>query len=87
MKPKPIKLKPIIKSHIITLFKMFNVGDQLRTDDVVKYCKRMIGKQFYPDSGIRYMRELRQDGVINYTSVSKSERIIKVIRIGEPHSL
>lgn len=87
MKPAPVKLKPIIKGHLITFFEMFNVGDQLRTDDCTKYCKRMIGKQFYPDTGIRYMRELRKDGLINYTSISKSERIIKVIAPGESHSL
>lgn len=86
-KPAPIKMKPIIVGHIITFFEMFNPGDMLRTDDAVKYCKRMMGKQFYPDSGIRYMRELREKGVINYTSISKSERIIKVIAPGESHSL
>ena len=87
MKPKPIKLKPIIKANIITLFAMLNVGDQLRTDDVVKYCQRMLGKRCYPDSAIRYMRELREMGKINYTSISKSERIIRVIEPGEVHSL
>ncbi len=87
MKPKPIKLKPIIKKHIITFMDMFRIGDKLRTDDVVKYCRRHIGKQVYPDTVIRYMRELRENEVINYTSISKGERIIEKIAYDQPHSL
>ena len=85
MKPLPIKRQ--IKQHIKTLFGQLRPGDILRTDDVVKYCKRRIGKQFYPDSGIRYMRELRKSGEINYTSLSKRSRQIEVLELGEPHSL
>lgn len=87
MKPKSIKLKPIIKGHIATFFSMFNYGDQFRTEDVVKYCRRMTGKQMYPDSVIRYMREMRDDWDINYTCICKQDRIIKVLELGEPHSL
>ena len=87
MKPKPVKQKPIIQTHIVAFFNMFHVGDMLRTEDVYKYVKRMLGHQMYPDTVLRYMRELRKDEVINYTIVSKSERIIKIIPLGEPHSL
>ena len=87
MKPKPVKLKPQIKQHIKTLFAMLNPGDQLRTEDVYKYVKRMMGKQLYPDTAIRYMRELRQDGEINYTVLSKRDRRIEVLEMGEAHSL
>lgn len=86
-KPAAIKLKPIIKGHIVTYFEMYRVSDQLRTESVVKYCRARIGRKMYPDTVIRYMRELREDCEINYTSISKSERIIKVIAPGEAHSL
>lgn len=82
---KPIKTQ--IRGHVKTLFDMLRPGDQLRTDDVVKYCRRMTGKQFYPDTAIRYMRQMRKREEINYTCISKHERIIKVLKIGEPHSL
>lgn len=87
MKPQPIKLKSQIKQHIKTLFAMLNPGDQLRTEDVYKYVKRMIGKQLYADTAIRYMRELRQNGEINYTILSKRDRRIEVIEMGAAHSL
>ena len=85
MKPLPVKSQ--IKHYIQTLFDMLQPGDQLRTEDVYKFCKRMTGKQFYPDSAIRYLREMRQDEELNYTCVNKQERIIQVLAIGEPHSL
>ena len=59
-KLKPLPQKTRIKGQIKELFDMLRPGDQLRTDDVVRYVKRNLGKQFYPDSGIRYMREMRQ---------------------------
>ena len=65
---------------------MFRVGDQLRTDDVVKYVRRNAGKQFYPDTIIRYMRGLRREGKINYTCMIKQDRIIRVIHLNDPHS-
>jgi len=85
MKPLPIKSQ--IKQYIKTLFDMLQPGDQLRTEDVYKFCKRMTGKMFYPDSCIRYLREMRQDEELNYTCVNKQERIIQVLAMGEPHSL
>lgn len=86
-KLKALPIKRQIKQHIQTLFDMLNPGDQLRTDDIYKYCKRMTGKQFYPDSAIRYMREMRADEEINYTCKNKQERRIEVLDIGEAHSL
>ena len=84
---KPLPQKTMIKQHIKTLFDMLQPTDQLRTDDVYRYVKRMIGKQIYPDTVIRYMREMRQDGDINYTILSKRERRIEVLKPGEAHSL
>ena len=85
MKPHPLKKQ--IKTHIKILFDMLNPGDRLRTEDIYKYCKRMCGKQFYPDTAIRYLRQMRQDEEINYNCVSKRERIIEVIEMGKGHSL
>ena len=82
----PLPIKSQIKQHIKTLFDMLNPGDQLRTEDIYKYCKRMSGKQFYPDSAIRYLREMRQDGELNYNCENKRERRIKVLEFGQPHS-
>ena len=86
-KPKALPVKTQIKQYIKTLFDMLNPGDQLRTEDVYKYCKRMTGKQFYPDTAIRYLREMRQNNVLNYTCINKQERIIRVLSPGEVHSL
>jgi ribosomal protein L24E len=87
MKPKPLKQRKIIKQHIRAFLDQFRPGDQLRTEDVYKYVRRMTGKQHYPGTTIRYMREMRQDGEINYTCTIKKERIIKILRPEEPHSL
>lgn len=87
MKPKPTKQKPIIKAQIKQFLSQFRPGDNLRTDDVVKAVRRGTGRQFYPDTCLRYMRELRQDGEINFTCVFKQDRIIQIIAPGEPHSL
>ena len=86
-KPKALPVKAQIKQYIKTLFDMLQPGDQLRTEDVYKYCKRMTGKQFYPDTAIRYLREMRQNNVLNYTCINKQERIIRVLSPGEVHSL
>ena len=86
-KPKALPVKSQIKQYIQTLFDMLQPGDMLRTEDVYKYCKRMTGKQFYPDTAIRYLREMRQKEELNYTCVNKQERIIQVLAIGETHSL
>ena len=85
-KPRPIKQKPIIKGHIKTFLSMFRPGDQLRSEDIVKYCKRNMGKQLYPDTILRYCRELRQDGLINFTCTNKQDRIYMILENGAAHS-
>jgi len=85
MKPKPDK--PVIKQHIQTFFGMFRVGEKFRSEDVVKYVKRTTGKQFFPDTILRYARELRKDGKINYSYLCKMRREIEVLDAGEPHSV
>jgi len=86
-KPKPIKLKPIIKGHIKTFLSQFRPGDQLRSDRIVRYCRANMGKQMYPDTVLRYAREMRQDGMINFTCTHKQARIYLILKLGEPHSL
>jgi hypothetical protein len=85
-KPPPVKLKPIIKANIKLFLGMFRPGDMLRSEDIVSYCRRMTGKKMYPDTVLRYCRELRQDGVINYSCTSKMDRVFKILAPGEPHS-
>lgn len=79
--------KPIIKQHIRNFFSTLKPGDELRTESICKYVKRNMGKTFYFDSCLRYLREMRQDGELNYTCVLKMDRIIRVINPGAPHSL
>jgi len=85
-KPPPVKLKPIIKGHIRTFLDMFKPGDQLRSEDIVSYCRRMTGKKMYPDTPLRYLREMRQGGEVNYSCTHKHDRIFKILAPGEPHS-
>jgi len=85
MKPQPDK--PVIKQHIQTFFDMFRIGETFQSEDVVKFVKRRTGKQFYPDTILRYARELRQDGKVNYTCTCKMHRVIKVLGVGSPHAI
>jgi hypothetical protein len=87
MKPKPIPQKKKIKAAMMTFLGMFKEGDQLKTEDCIKYCHKYVGRYIYGDTVLRYMRELREDQVINYTCTHKHDRIIKIIPIGTPHSL
>ena len=84
---KALPQKHRIKIQIKNLFSMLYPGDQLKTDDVVKYVRRNVKKQFYPDTIIRYLREMRQDGELNYTVLNKQARQIEVLAMGKPHSL
>ena len=85
MKPLPIKHK--IKAAIVTFLKMFKVGDVLMTDDVINYCHRHVTKYIRDESILRYLRELRQDGEINYNCKQKESRYIEIIEPGQAHSL
>ena len=84
---KTLPQKPIIKQQIANCMQQFRAGDTLRTDDVYRYVKRRTGMQFYPDTVLRYLREMRRDGVINYNCNSKADRVIKIIPPGAPHSI
>jgi hypothetical protein len=87
MKPKPIPQKRKIKAAVMTFLGAFKDGDHLRTEDCIKYCHKYVGRYIYGDTVLRYMRELREKDIINYTCTHKQARIIKIIPIGAPHSL
>ena len=86
-KPKPIKQKPLIKAAILRWLKMFRPGDTIRSEEIVKAVKRDLNiKYLYSDTVLRYLRELRHSGLVNYTCTNKQERIFKIIELNEPHS-
>ena len=77
---KALPKKPVIKHHIRTFFEMQHKGDRFRTEDIIKYCKRHMGiTAIYGDTILRYTRELRQDGVIDYIIDCKQSREVEVI--------
>lgn len=87
MNPLPeLSDKKIIMSHIQQFMNQFRPGDQLRTEDIIKYVHRYHRRYIYGDTILRYLRSLRADGVLSYSCVCKRERIIKVIAPGIPHS-
>lgn len=82
-----LKLKPAIDTQIVLFFDMLQAGDLLKTDDVWKFVKRRLGKTMDRETVVKYMRNLRQAEVINYTCICKARREIQVLEIGQPHSL
>jgi len=84
---KELPMKHKIKAALLTFLEPFRANDQLMTDDCIKYCKRYVTKYIREETILRYLRELRQDGKINYDCRVKEERIIKILPLGEPHSI
>jgi len=88
MKPKPTKLRPKVRAQIIEMFKSYKPGDMLSSFAVVRRVRSHVGKYVNDASIHKYLRGLREDGLINYTYVgSKADGVIKIIPIGEPHSV
>jgi hypothetical protein len=78
MKAHP--LKPQIKQQIKSFFSTMRKGDTFKTEAIVKHCKSHIGiKAIYPDTVLRHLRELRQEGVINYEIKYRQSRVVTVI--------
>ena len=78
MKTHP--LKPVLKTHIEHFFKLFQPGDKFRTEDIIKFCKRRMGvTSIYGDTILRYTRELRKEGAIDYEIKCRNSRIVTVI--------
>ena len=82
------QLKPIADAVILTYWKRFRVGDEFKTYSIVRHVRGFTGK-FISDASIgKYLRNLRKKQLLNYTYVgSKANGIIRVIEIGEAHSL
>jgi hypothetical protein len=87
-KPKAIKQRPIIKAQIVIFFDQFRPGDVLRSEEICRYVKVHMSKKYlYEGTILRYLRELREDGIVNYTCTNKQLRYFKILRPEEPHSL
>ena len=84
---KELPMKHKIKVAILNYLKPFRVGDKLQTDDVIFQCKRYVTKYIREETILRYLRELRQDGKINYNCPVKERRDIVIIPLGEKHSI
>lgn len=80
MKPKSLPLKPQIKQHIKTFFNLCRKRDTFKSEAIIKYCKRHMGiTAIFGDTILRYTRELREDGEINYEIKCRQSRVVKVI--------
>ena len=85
---KLLGIKPKVDAAICTFLFPFKPGDQLTTDDCIKYVHKMVTKYIRADTITRYMRFLRYNEKINYTHVGeKKDRIIQILEPGTPHSL
>ena len=86
MKALPIKHKLI--PAILAFFEMFRPGDKVKSEDIVKFCKRRLQiKYIYSDTVLKYARNLRKEGRVNYTVTCKATRDIEILEPGEPHSI
>jgi hypothetical protein len=80
MKPKSLPLKPVIKQHIKSFFSLYRKGDTFKTESIIKYCKGHMGiKAIYGDTILRYARELREEGAIDYVIKCRQSRVVEVI--------
>ena len=77
---KDLSNKKEIKKAIQSFWIPFSPGDQFRSEEILKSVQHQLGIQYiYPDTVLRYARELREEGKINYECIHKRERIIKVL--------
>ena len=78
MKTHP--LKPAIKLQVENFFMLFKPGDTFKTEDIIKFCKRRMGvTSIYGDTILRYTRELREEGAIDYEIKCRQSRVVTVI--------
>jgi hypothetical protein len=77
MKPHPKKHQ--IKNAIIIFLAMFRKGDKLRTVDIVRDTHRPVSKYIRDESITRYLRQLRQEGKVNYIVRVKADRIMEML--------
>ena len=80
-KPRALPQKRQIKQHIKTMFAQYRNGETFKTEAIIKYCKRRMGiKVIFGDTILRYVRELRSEGVIDYEIKCRQSRIVRVIK-------
>ncbi len=88
MKPEKLPVKPQVLLLVQDWFDALSVGDTFKSDYAVNFVRRYInGVKPERETIRRYIRQLRQDGLINYTCLYKKSREFEIIPIGEPHSL
>lgn len=81
MKPKALPQKTIIKHHIKIMFEQYHSGDTFKSEAIIKYCKRRMGiKVIFGDTILRYARELREEGVIDYVIPCRQSRDVIVLK-------
>ena len=73
MKPNPHSDKSMIKGHIQSFFDSSKKGWHFYGTGLLNYILSRIHRQIYMDTALRYMRELREEGKINYSVAVKSE--------------
>ena len=77
-----------IRVAILAFFGSCKPGDNIQSEQIVEYCKRHLKiKTIYPDTVLRYARQLRAQEMINYTVLHKETRKMKIIAPGQSHSL
>lgn len=86
MKEHPQKFK--IRAAIMRYFTRLKIGDEYQSENLCNYVRGEIRKKKpWPSTINRYARELREHGKINYTAIHKETRRMRVIEMGEAHSL
>ena len=80
-------LKPTIDKVIITgkIRQFFTSRNgEFRGLDLYNFCKDGLTRAVYPDTVLRYMRELKDNGEIKYEQVgSKSDSLYKIKKEGQ----
>ena len=78
-KPNPTSDHQVIRRKIIEYFNT-NTGE-FRGFDLWRYCLPHAEKRVYPDTVLRYMRELKDEGVLKYEQVGgKQESLYKIVK-------
>jgi hypothetical protein len=76
---QPLSQKQQIMKSIRRFYSYLESGDSFRTEHLVEYVKRDLDIQYiYPDSLLRYHRELKEQGKINFICTNRHDRIIEV---------
>jgi hypothetical protein len=78
-KPNPTSDHQVIRKTIIEFFNA-KTGE-FRGFDLWRHCLPYVQKKVYPDTVLRYMRELKDEGILQYEQVgSKQDSLYKIIK-------